>query len=76
MSLADFFAASFTGTILVVLAVHDQGGKSNFLRSSMKSVSENYFPGSPHGLTATHQDELNAVLLEFLRTVQKGRRAA
>jgi non-heme chloroperoxidase len=28
---------------------------------------EIYYPGAPHGLTATHQDPLNADLLTFLR---------
>jgi non-heme chloroperoxidase len=26
-----------------------------------------YFPGAPHGITATNQDEINAELLKFLR---------
>jgi hypothetical protein len=25
-----------------------------------------YYPGAPHGLTATHQDQVNADLLAFL----------
>src|SRR5260221_839423 len=35
-----------------------------------------YYPGRPHGLTATHQDEVNADLLKFLKSVQKSRKAA
>ena len=27
-----------------------------------------YYPGAPHGLTATHQEQVNADLLAFLRT--------
>ena len=27
-----------------------------------------YYPGAPHGLTATHQDQVNAELLQFLRS--------
>jgi non-heme chloroperoxidase len=27
-----------------------------------------YFPGAPHGITATHQDQINAELLAFLRS--------
>lgn len=27
-----------------------------------------YFPGAPHGITATHQDEVNAELLAFLQS--------
>jgi len=32
------------------------------------------YPGAPHGLTATHKDQLNADLLEFLEA--RGRMAA
>jgi non-heme chloroperoxidase len=31
-------------------------------------AKEVYYPGAPHGITTTHQDEVNAQLLEFLRT--------
>jgi non-heme chloroperoxidase len=27
-----------------------------------------YYPGAPHGITATHQDRINADLLAFLRS--------
>ena len=30
-------------------------------------IGEIYYPGAPHGLTATLQDQVNAVLLSFLR---------
>ena len=30
-------------------------------------VREVYYPGAPHGLTATHQDRFNADLLAFLQ---------
>lgn len=39
-------------------------------------AQEIYYPGRPHGLTATHQDEVNADLLKFLNSVQQGRKAA
>ena len=42
----------------------------------IKGAQEIYYPGRPHGLTATHQDEVNADLLKFLNAVQKGRKAA
>ena len=42
----------------------------------IKGAREIYYPGRPHGLTATHQDEVNSDLLEFLRSIQKARRAA
>ena len=34
----------------------------------IKGAKEIYYPGAPHGLTATHQDQLNADLLAFLRS--------
>jgi non-heme chloroperoxidase len=33
-----------------------------------KTTKEIYYPGAPHGLTATHQDQVNADLLAFLRS--------
>lgn len=37
----------------------------------IKGAKEIYYPGKPHGLTATDQDQVNADLLEFL---EKGRK--
>ncbi len=34
----------------------------------IKDAKDIYYPGAPHGLTATHQDQLNADLLAFLQT--------
>ena len=34
----------------------------------IKGVKEIYYPGEPHGLQDTHQDQLNADLLAFLRS--------
>jgi len=42
----------------------------------IKGAKEIYLPGRPHGLTATHADEVNAALLEFLKSVQQSRKAA
>jgi non-heme chloroperoxidase len=42
----------------------------------ISGVKEIYYPGMPHGLTATHQAEVNADLLKFLKSVQEARRAA
>lgn len=42
----------------------------------IKSAQEIYYPGQPHGLTATNQDEVNADLLKFMRSVQENRKAA
>ena len=33
----------------------------------IKGAKEVYYPGAPHGITATHQDQVNAELLAFLR---------
>jgi non-heme chloroperoxidase len=42
----------------------------------IKGAQEIYYPGRPHGLTATHADEVNADLLKFLKSVQQARKAA
>jgi non-heme chloroperoxidase len=34
----------------------------------IKGAKEVYYPGAPHGITATHQDQVNAELLRFLRS--------
>ncbi len=41
---------------------------SNSVRSAriIKDVTDRYYPAAPHGLTATHQDQVNADLLDFL----------
>jgi len=36
----------------------------------IKGAKELFYPGLPHGLTATHQDEVNADLLTFVKSVQ------
>jgi non-heme chloroperoxidase len=56
-----------------IVPVKDSAKKSARL---IKGAKEIYYPGAPHGLTATHQDQVNADLLEFLRSAQKGARAA
>jgi non-heme chloroperoxidase len=33
----------------------------------IKDVRDIYYPGAPHGITATHQDQVNAELLAFLQ---------
>jgi pimeloyl-ACP methyl ester carboxylesterase len=32
----------------------------------IKGAQEIYYPGAPHGITATHQDQINADLLAFI----------
>jgi non-heme chloroperoxidase len=56
-----------------IVPVKDSAKKS---ARFIKGAEEIYYPGRPHGLTATHQDEVNADLLKFLKSVQKDRRAA
>src|SRR5262249_39985225 len=51
-----------------IVPVHDSAKKSARL---IKGAKEIYYPGAPHGLTATHQDRVNADLLEFLGKAQK-----
>ena len=36
----------------------------------IKDAKEIYYPGAPHGITATHQDQINAALLEFISKPQ------
>lgn len=47
-----------------IVPVHDSARKSARL---IRGASEIYYPGAPHGLTATHRDRFNADLLAFLR---------
>ena len=56
-----------------IVPVHDSARKSAKL---IKNAKEIYYPGRPHGLTATHQEEVNSDLLKFLSSVQQGRKAA
>ena len=56
-----------------VVPIKDSAKKSARL---IKGAKEVYYPGRPHGLTATHQDEVNTDLLKFLRSVQQARKAA
>ncbi len=48
-----------------IVPVNDSARKSERLIPGAKAI---YYPGAPHGLTATHQDQINAELLAFLRT--------
>jgi non-heme chloroperoxidase len=42
----------------------------------IKGSQELYYPGAPHGITATHADWVNSHLLEFLRRDEQARKAA
>ncbi len=46
-----------------IVPVKDSAVKSARL---IRGAKEIYYPGAPHGLTATHQDQVNADLLAFL----------
>jgi non-heme chloroperoxidase len=48
-----------------IVPVHDSARKSARL---IKGAKEIYYPGAPHGLTATLQDQVNADLLAFFRS--------
>ncbi|MNJ80831.1 Non-heme chloroperoxidase [compost metagenome] len=47
-----------------IVPLHDSAKKAARL---VKHAKELYYPGAPHGLTATMQDRINADLLSFLR---------
>ena len=42
-------------------------GNSRRSAHIIQNVKDIYYPGAPHGITATHQDQVNAELLAFLR---------
>lgn len=48
-----------------IVPVKDSATKS---AKVIKGAREIYYPGAPHGITATHQDQVNAELLKFLRS--------
>jgi non-heme chloroperoxidase len=48
-----------------IVPVKDSAKRSAKL---IKGAEEIYYPGKPHGLTATYQDQVNADLLAFLRS--------
>ena len=50
-----------------IVPVNDSARKSARLIRDAKDV---YYPGAPHGITATHQDEVNAELLAFLEAAR------
>jgi non-heme chloroperoxidase len=47
-----------------IVPVKDSAKKSAKLIRGAKDI---YYPGAPHGITATHQDQLNMELLKFIR---------
>jgi non-heme chloroperoxidase len=51
-----------------IVPVKDSARKSARL---IRGAKEIYYPGAPHGLTATLQDQVNKDLLAFLKNVAK-----
>ncbi|HEY7681998.1 MAG TPA: alpha/beta hydrolase [Gemmatimonadales bacterium] len=47
-----------------IVPVRDSARKSARIIKGAKDI---YYPGAPHGITATHQDQINTELLAFLR---------
>ena len=56
-----------------IVPVKDSAKKSAKL---IKGAQEIYYPGAPHGLTATHADRVNLDLVKFLQQDQQARKAA
>jgi len=56
-----------------IVPVKNSAKKSSRL---IKGAKEIYYPGAPHGLTATLQDKVNADLLEFLEFEQQSSKKA
>jgi len=48
-----------------IVPISDSSMRSARLIKGAKDV---YYPGAPHGLTSTHQNQVNAELLQFLRS--------
>lgn len=42
----------------------------------VKNVETVYYPGAPHGIPATHMEQVNSDLLEFIQKSHKGSKAA
>ena len=71
-------AADFTRDLecfdIPTLLIHGEDDQvvpvGNSVRSAgiIKNAKDIYYPGAPHGLTATHQDQVNADLLAFLES--------
>jgi non-heme chloroperoxidase len=55
-----------------IVPVKDSAKKAARL---IKNAREIYYPGAPHGITATHQDQINADLLQFLKEERKAHAA-
>lgn len=56
-----------------IVPIDISGKKSAKLIKGAQTI---FYPGMPHGLTATNPDRVNADLLQFVKSVQQTRRAA
>ena len=56
-----------------IVPIRDSSVKSARLIKGAKDI---YYPGAPHGITATHQDQINADLLVFLKGQSTEKQAA
>jgi non-heme chloroperoxidase len=56
-----------------IVPVKDSARKSARL---IRGAKEIYYPGAPHGLTATHQDQVNAALLDFIAEARQSLKKA
>ena len=56
-----------------IVPINISGKRSTKL---IKRAKEIFYPGLPHGLTATNADQVNADLLNFFKSVQETRKAA
>jgi non-heme chloroperoxidase len=53
-----------------IVPINNTGRQSAKLIQGAKEI---YYPGLPHGLTATHADQVNSDLLQFLNSVHRAR---
>jgi len=56
-----------------IVPIDISGKKSAKLIKGARTI---FYPGLPHGLTSTHQDQINTDLLSFVKSVQQIRKAA
>src|SRR5262249_32934242 len=84
-SIKAFSETDFTGDLekfnVPTLVLHGEDDQivpvKNSARKSaqlIKGAKEIYYPGAPHGITATHQDQINADLLAFIAGQKSARR--
>jgi non-heme chloroperoxidase len=75
-SVKAFSETDFTEDLKVLptLVLHGEDDqivpvKNSAMKSAriIKGAKDVYYPGAPHGITATHQDQINAELLAFIK---------